>query len=163
MTVPVSIARLRLGALAALLLLMAACDGNGDGGEAALPAAERIRGTWMLTGASDSNGDQFATVQASFVSVRVTFRQDGTYVFDLDGRDDAQDLSLTGPYTVNETTAQLSLTVEAFGQSLPLALGFAFDDDDTLRLTSGAATTVLLNQLFQTGLDGAVTLTFTRE
>ncbi len=141
-----------------LLFCLAACDSN-DGG---LPAAERIRGTWTLTGVTDAGGDQFATIQAGFVSIRATFSQGGTYVFDLDARDDAQDLSLTGPYTVNETTAQLSLTVEAVGQQLPLALGFAFVDDDTLRLTSGAAATVLLNQVFQTGLNGAVTLTFDR-
>lgn len=130
------------------------CDSSGEG-----PTdAERFVDAWTLTEVTDNRGDQTAVFLAGFNSITVNFAANGPYTLVVDAIDNTADLTLSGPYTVNEPSKTVSLTVDIQGQSLVLPLGYSFSNDTTLLISGNS---VLINPLFQTGLQGTVRLTFT--
>lgn len=119
---------------------------------------ERFVNNWTLTQVRDEQGDQTATFLEGYNSVTVDFNADRTYRLMVDAIGDGEDFTLSGPYTVNESGKLLSLTIEIQGESLSLPLAYAFQNDTTLVLSGSS---VLVNALIDTGLQGSVQLTFT--
>ena len=141
-----------------LVLVMLGAAIGCDGGDDELTDAERFARAWTLNEVSDDQGDQTAAFLAGFNRITVSFSENGTYTLVVDAVDDADDLTLSGPYAVNDASKTVSLTVDIQGQSLALPLSYSFSNDTTLLISGNS---VLVNPLFQTGLQGTVRLTFT--
>ena len=132
------------------------CDSNDDENS----DAERFINAWTLTEVRDDEGDKTATFLEGYSGISASFDEAGTYTLMVDAVEQAADTTLSGPYSVNESSKTLLLTIEVLGQTLPLPLTYSFQNDETLMLSGNS---VLVNPLFQTGLVGMVQLTFTSD
>ena len=148
--------------LALVLGLVAlGCDSNKNDDEISI--AELIADGWIVTGASDANGDQMAVFAQAFNSIDVIFTQTGSFTLDVDAIDDEDDQTITGTYAVNESTNLITLTttVPVVG-SIGLNFTYSFNGDDEVTFTADQTTSTLLTLLLETPLQGSVSLTITR-
>lgn len=143
--------------LVALLFAVFAigCDSNDD----ELSDSERFIGDWEIAAVADSDGDQTAAFEAGFNSVAVEFTDTGTFTLTADPVQ-GDDVVLEGPYNVNESANQVTVTISFGGQNIPLSLPYDFDGDDTVTLSALAA---ILNPLLGTSLTGTAVITLERD
>lgn len=138
------------------------CDSDSDSDDDS-SVVELLEGDWVLTGVTDDDGDQFAVFIAGFNSIEMLFTESGSFTIDVDAVDSAGDQTISGTFSVNESTSKLTLTatVVPFG---PIQLNFtySFNGDDQVTLTADSVTSTLLNVLLGTTLQGIVRITITR-
>ena len=147
------------------LLLIAAvvfvgCDSN-DEEDTPAADAERFVGNWIVVAAADQDGvrDQTA-VFADLGELTVNLSDVQDFVLALDYTDPmTDDLSLSGPYSLTESSSTLALTVTASGITVDLPFQYRFINDDTVELTTNGAT---IGLLLNTPLEGDVVLTLER-
>lgn len=139
-------------------LFAVGCDSN-DNGDDDASDAERLEGSWAMTGVTDAEGDQSESFAENFNSVVVTFNSDDSFSLAVDAAGDGTDLTISGTYSVTETTDGLTLnaTVPGVG-TIPLAFTYEFVGDD-VELTAGAQTIAALNGVLDTALIAPVTFT----
>jgi hypothetical protein len=131
------------------------CDSNDD----ELSDSERFVGDWDITAVGDSDGDQTADFEAGFDGVTVVFTQGGTFTLTADPIQ-GDDVVLEGPYNVNETAKQVTVTISFGGQNIPLSLPYNFNGDDEVTLSALAA---ILNPLLGISLTGTAVITLSRD
>ena len=125
--------------------------------------SELFVGTWNVVRVEDAQGDQTAVFQQAG-DLSITFDEEN-YTLTFDSADGQNDIELPGPYTVNEATSRLTLTVtNPLGDppTLPVVLVYDFDSDEEMELTVDQVTWLLLEAaLASAGVDlqGDVTLT----
>lgn len=146
----------RIGALA-LLFTVAACDSDGDGD---VDEADLLVGGWGLSGVTDMGGtrDRLADFDATFSSFSATFESGNTVRVVLERTNptvEDPNIDITAVYELDQTLKRLTLTVGA--AAVPFT--YEFENDDTLKLTTGAA---LMNAVFGTSLEGESTITLQR-
>ncbi len=136
------------------------CDSDSDDDPS---IAELLEGDWVLTGVTDDDGDQFAVFIAGFNSIEMLFTESGSFTIDVDAVDSAGDQTISGTFSVNESTSKLTLTatVVPVGQ-IQLNFTYSFNGDDQVTLTADSVTSTLLNVLLGTTLQGIVRITITR-
>lgn len=136
------------------------CDSDSDDDPS---IAELLEGDWVLTGVTDDDGDQFAVFIAGFNSIEMLFTESGSFTIDVDAVDSASDQTISGTFSVNESTSKLTLTatVVPVGQ-IQLNFTYSFNGDDQVTLTADSVTSTLLNVLLGTTLQGIVRITITR-
>jgi hypothetical protein len=142
--------------IALLAIVGVGCDSNSDPKD-----ADRLVGTWALTGASDSQGDQIAAFAAAFSSVTLTNLSDGNFTINVVPVEGAAQ-AISGTYTVVEATKTLTLRASVGGQTVPLIFTYTIASDTQVSLKSDTTTAVLLNNLFGTTLQGQVTISVTK-
>lgn len=151
--------------LSALLLVLffgfigIGCDSNSSDETS---VADLLADGWTLTSLFDAEGDQSAVFAAGFDAVDITFTENGNFTIDVDSKLPGEDQTIDGTWTVNETQNKLTLTTLFSGIPIGLEFTYAFDGDDVLELTASSATSVLLNQLLGTTLQGTVSFTVAR-
>lgn len=120
----------------ALLLGLAAvgCDSNEDDES----DADRIMGTWNLVSIADDVEDQTAGFAGLANGLKVTFNGDGTFILNLDYKDDSgrDDVQLPGTYSINESSQELTLSVPILQSEL--LFDYDFDSDDQISLSAAA-------------------------
>ena len=139
-------------------LIAIGCDSN-DNGDDDVPDKEQFVGSWVMTGVVDNTGDQSLSFSENFNSVVVTFNSDDTFSLAVDAVNNDNDLTLTGTFTVSESTdgVTLNATVPGVG-SIPLSFTYDFVGDD-VTLTAGAQTTAALNGVLNQSLVAPVVFT----
>ena len=144
--------------VAALLVGATACDSNDDG----KPDKEVFIDSWAVTAVSDAAGP--ADLAANFNSIVATFNADGSGSIAVDAVDDAGDMTVSLTYTLNETAKTIALNISVPGVgTIPLNMGYSISgDENTITFNINQANAVLINSLFGTDLEGAVTMTITR-
>lgn len=131
-------------AVCVCLAMAIGCDSN-DEDES---DADRLVGQWQLQSLTDDTGDRTQDFLSEADGFSATLRSDGTFSLLMDFNAAAEaagnsDVLLTGTYTVNESTRQLAMTVDALGATLPA--GYEIVTDDTVDLIAPA---VLINPIF---------------
>ena len=135
------------------------CDSNSDDDDEQ-SVAEQLIGTWALSGVSDDDGDQLATFAEGFNTVVATFTSGNGYSINIDAVDDASDQVISGTYSVNESTNQLTLNANVPpAGAIALNFTYAFVSSTSVVLTADAVTSTLLNVLLGTSLTGTVAIT----
>lgn len=124
--------------------------------------SERLVGNWIMSGVTDADGDQWATFSAAFNEVAVTFGSSGNFSIIVDSKLPDGDQTISGLYTVNETTNSITLATEVLGQAATLGFVYAFSGDTQMTFTADSATSVMLNFLLSTTLRGTVSLILTK-
>ncbi len=125
---------------------------------------DQIVGTWALTNVTDANGSALAAFGAAFSSVVLTNAANGSFTMNVtpSAQNPAVIPPITGTFSVNESTSVFTLNVTS-PVPAPLAFTYAFSTEDTVDLTAGATTSVLLNTLFGTTLQSPAVITITRQ
>ena len=139
--------------------LVMGCDSNGDDDPA--PDAERFIGEWSVVSASDQGGSRDQTTVFSSLGVlSLNFNETDFSLLLVYTDTSTEDLSVSGPYSVAESsgTITLTVTVEGFG-SVPLAFDYEFASDDEVQLSGDSA---VLDLILGAGLEGVVVLTLQR-
>ncbi|TDI68989.1 MAG: hypothetical protein E2O85_06330, partial [Bacteroidetes bacterium] len=118
------------------------CDSDSDDDPS---IAELLEGDWVLTDVTDDAGDQFAVFIAGFNSIEMLFTESGSFTIDVDAVDSENDQTISGSFSVSESTSKLTLTatVPPFG---PIQLTFTyafFSGDDQVTLTADSLTSTL--------------------
>lgn len=143
----------------ALLFGVTACDS--DDNDEDLSDSEVFVGNWAVTSVSDVNG---SADLADFNSIVARFNASGAGSITVDAVDDASDATVDFTYSVNETanTIVLNISVPGVG-TIPLTMGYSIaSNEDTVTFTINQQNAVLINSLFGTTLEGAVTMTVNR-
>lgn len=143
----------------ALLFGVTACDS--DDSDEDLSDSEVFVGNWAVSSVSDTNG---AADLGDFNSIVARFNASGGGSITVDAVDDASDATVDFTYSVNETakTIVLNISVPGVG-TIPLTMGYSISsDEDTVTFTINQQNAVLINSLFGTSLEGAVTMTVVR-
>lgn len=145
-------------ALALLGMVVMGCDSTDD-----VSDLERFYGSWALVSATDDAGDKTA-VFAQLGTLTLDLDEDGTHVLAVDLVDpEAEDVNLTGDYTVNEGPMELRLGITFDGVPLSLTFGYGFEDEDTATLTAGSTLiATLLGPEAGALLEGDVVITIQR-
>lgn len=148
---------------AAVALLMLALVSIGCDSEEEADDLARLIGAWELTSAADEEGDKTA-VFAALGTLELDLDDDGTHQLSVDLVDpEADDVALSGTYTVNDAAEQLLLAITFSGVPFNLTFDYTFEDDDTVVLTAGNTVIVaLLGDAAGSLLQGDVTLTIER-
>ncbi len=144
----------------ALLFGVTACDS--DDNDEDLSDSEVFVGNWAVASVSDTNGA--ADLSTDFNSIVARFNASGDGSITVDATDDANDAAVDFTYSVNETanTIVLNISVPGVG-TIPLSMGYSISsDEDTVTFTINQQNAVLINSLFGTALEGAVTMTVIR-
>lgn len=136
------------------------CDSDSDDDPS---IAELLEGDWVLTGVTDDDGDQFAVFSAGFNSIEMLFAESGSFTIDVDAIDSENDQTISGSFSVSESTDKLTLTatIVPVGQ-IQLNFTYSINGDDQVTLTADSITSTLLNVLLGTTLQGIVRITITR-
>lgn len=142
----------------ALLFGITACDSNDE----AKPDEEIFIDSWAVTSVSDATGP--ADLAANFNSIVATFNADGSGSIAVDAVDDAGDATLSVTWTINESTKTIVINISVPGVgTIPLNMGYSISgDENSITFSISQANAVLINSLFGTDLEGAVTMTITR-
>lgn len=144
--------------LALIAIVGIGCDSNSD----ETTDTDRFIGSWALTGASDSTGDQSVAFGTAFSSVVLTNVSDGTFAIAVTPRQGAA-TTISGTFTIVEASKTITLRAAVGGQTIPLNFTYSFTSDTVVSLKSDTTTAVLLNSLFGTTLEGQVTITITKQ
>ena len=136
------------------------CDSNSDNDD--LPIADLLVDVWKLTGVSDADGDQFAVFVQGFNSLEFTFTQAGAITIVVDAIDDAGDTVITGTYSIDESASRIVVTTQAEGVPIILNFTYTFNGDDEVTFVADSVTSILLNVLLGTTLQGSISLTISR-
>lgn len=138
------------------------CDSDSDSDDDS-SIAELLEGDWVLTGVRDDDGDQFSVFIAGFNSIEMLFTESGSFTIDVDAVDSAGDQTISGSFSVSESTDKLTLTATVVPVG-PIQLNFtySFNGDDQVTLAADSTTSTLLNVLLATTLQGIVRITITR-
>lgn len=148
----------------ALLFGVTACDS--DDNDEDLSDSEVFVGNWAVASVSDTNGA--ADLSTDFNSIVARFNASGDGSITVDATDDANDAAVDFTYSVNETANTITLVIPLIvdGQqvgTIPLSMGYSISsDEDTVTFTINQQNAVLINSLFGTALEGAVTMTVIR-
>ena len=136
------------------------CDSN-SGGDPSI--TELLADDWVLSGVTDDDGDQLAAFVAGFNSINVSFTESSSFTINVDAIDPAGDQTISGTFSVNESTSKLTLTTTVPGAGqIQLNFTYAFSGDDLVTLTADSVTSTLLNVLLGTTLQGTVSITISR-
>ena len=140
-------------------LVVVGCDSTDDEEPAA--DAERFVGNWVVVSAADQDGVRDQTpVFADLGELTVDLSENQDFVLALNYTDPmTDDLMLSGPYSLTESSNTLALTVTASGITVDLPFQYMFINDDTVELTTNGAT---IGLLLNTPLEGDVVLTLER-
>ncbi|MBT8401004.1 MAG: hypothetical protein KJO98_11055 [Rhodothermia bacterium] len=144
----------------ALLFGVTACDS--DDNDEDLSDSEAFVGNWTVASVSDTNGA--ADLSSDFNSIVARFNASGDGSITVDAIDDTNDAAVDFTYSVNETanTIVLNISIPGVG-TIPLSMGYSISSDgDTVTFTINQQNAVLINSLFGTALEGAVTMTVVR-
>jgi hypothetical protein len=94
--------------------------------------------------------------------IDISFASSMNFTIDVDAKVDAGDQTITGTWSVNETQSKISLAASFSGLPVTLDFNYVFSGDDVITLTAGGNTSVLLNTLLGTTLQGSIELTLAR-
>lgn len=148
-----------------LLALMIAVVGIGcdsDNNDDEISIDELIADGWTLSGVSDADGDQMAVFAQGFNSLEITFTRAGAFTIDVDAIDDEGDTVISGTYSINESANRITMTTEVEGLPVTLIFTYAFNGVDEVTFAADSGTSILLNLLLGTTLQGSISLTITR-
>lgn len=136
------------------------CDSNNDDEPS---IAELLADNWVVSGVSDDEGDQLTTFVTEFTSIAVIFTESSNFTIDVDAVDPTGDQTISGSFSVNESTNRLTLTTTVPGAGqIQLNFTYAFSGDNQVTLTADSVTSTLLNVLLGTTLQGIVSITISR-
>ncbi len=147
--------------VAALLLVAPACDSDDNGGGDS--DAELFVDTWAVSSVSDANGP--ADITQNFTGIAVTFTAAGAGTIAVTAVDPANSQTLNITYSLDESAKEIEINVSVpqLPTPIPLQMTYAFENDNNrVRFTASPSTGVLINTLFQTSLEGQVTLVVVR-
>lgn len=137
-------------------LIAVGCDSNDDG-DADLTDAEQFEGVWVL---ASLTADGEPVQLEDYTAVEATFNSDDSFTLFLEGGEGFDDLTLSGTWSLNESTGVMTLNASVPG--LPTSIPLAFDyeiDGDNRRLIAGPQTTAALNGVLGTTLTAPVVFT----
>jgi hypothetical protein len=137
----------------------AGCDSGGSNNDS---VSDKITGNWMLTSIADDEGDKTAVFTTGYNGIDISFASSMNFTIDVDAKVDAGDQTITGTWSVNETQSKISLAASFSGLPVTLDFSYVFSGDDVITLTAGGNTSVLLNTLLGTTLQGSIELTLAR-
>jgi len=152
----------KLSALLFFVLLALSSTGCDSGGNNEDSVSDKITGNWMLTSISDDEGDKTAVFTTGYNGIDISFESSMNFTIDVDAKVDAGDQTISGTWSVNETQSKLTLSASLSGLPVALDFTYAFSGDDVITLTAGGNTSVLLNTLLGTTLQGSIELTLAR-
>jgi hypothetical protein len=140
----------------ALVFAFAACDSNDEQTD-----SELFIGDWNVTSVSDGDG----TVELTNFSKIVIGFSSSAATITATPADASANQVFSGSYAVDEANNRITiqLTVTGIPTPIPVAASYSFSGDDTVTLTIGSATAVVLGPLFGTTFSGDVTLRVERE